>query len=62
MPLATQPFLVGDQLTLADIGYMPYLQYALTTPARATFETYPHVRAWWTRPTARPPGRKAAGR
>lgn len=53
-PLAEGAFLVGDQFTLADIGYMPYLGYLMTTPARALIEKYPHVLSWWSRVSARP--------
>lgn len=62
VPLAKSSFLVGEQFTLADIGYMPYFDYALNTPARATFEKYPHVMKWWERISQRPSWLKATGR
>jgi glutathione S-transferase len=61
-PLAQSPFLAGDTFTLADIFYMPYLEYLMVSPAKATFERYPHVVAWWNRVSERPSWRKVAGR
>jgi glutathione S-transferase len=53
-PLEKTQFLTGDQFTIADIGYMPYFEYAMNTPAKASFEKYPHVMAWWERVSKRP--------
>jgi len=61
-PLAKSPFLAGDTFSLADIFYMPYLEYLMVSPAKATFEKYPHVVAWWNRVSERPSWRKVAGR
>jgi glutathione S-transferase len=61
-PLAKSPFFTGDTFTIADIVYMPYLEYLMVSPARATFEKYPHVVAWWGRVSERPSWRKVAGR
>jgi len=61
-PLATQPYLVGDQLTIADIGYLPYLEYVMASPASEVIAKHPHVAAWWTRISERPTWRKVAGR
>lgn len=60
-PLAEGAFLVGDQFTIADIGYMPYLGYMMATPARAIIEKFPHVVAWWSRVSARPSWVKVTG-
>jgi glutathione S-transferase len=62
VPLAKNKFLVGDQFTVADIGYLPYIEYMTGTPAMATLEKYPHVLAWWNRASKRPSWVKAAGR
>jgi glutathione S-transferase len=62
VPLAKGPFLTGDGFTLADIVYMPYLEYLMVSPAKATFEKHPHVVAWWNRVSERPSWRKVAGR
>jgi glutathione S-transferase len=61
-PLEKNTFLVGDQFTVADIGYMPYVEYMTNTPAHATLEKYPHVLAWWNRISKRPSWSKVVGR
>jgi glutathione S-transferase len=47
--LAKGPHLLGDPFTLADICYMPYLGYAMGTPAKAVIEARPAVATWWKR-------------
>lgn len=61
-PLATQTFLVGDKLTIADIGHMPYLELLPKTPIQASLEKFPHVVAWSSRLRERDTWRKIAGR
>jgi glutathione S-transferase len=60
--LAKSPFLAGNELTLADVCFMPYIEYAMGTPAKETFAKYPHVSAWWTKISERPTWRKTAQR
>lgn len=61
-PLETNEYLVGDQFTIADIGYMPYIDYIAGSPAGEIMAKYPHVLAWWSRVSARPSWRKVTGR
>lgn len=61
-PLAAQPFLVGDQFTIADIGYMPYLEHFASTPVQQKLERFPHLVAWWGRLRERESWRKITGR
>ncbi len=61
-PLSTQPFLVGDKLTLADIGYLPYLELLPVTPVQSSLEKFPHALAWASRLRERDTWRKIAGR
>jgi glutathione S-transferase len=61
-PLEKSTFLVGEQFTVADIGYMPYLGYLAGTPVKATLEKYPAVAAWWSRISQRPSWVKVSGR
>ena len=60
--LAKTPFLAGDALSLADIGYMPYIEYAIHTPAKEIFAKYPHFMAWWNRVSERATWKKATGK
>ncbi|MBX3204357.1 MAG: glutathione S-transferase family protein [Labilithrix sp.] len=60
--LAKTPFLVGAELTLADICFMPYFDYAMATPAKEIFAKHPHVMAWWARVSDRATWRKATGK
>jgi glutathione S-transferase len=60
--LASRQFLCGDQFTIADITYAPYLEYAMNTSAKATIAKHTHVTSWWNRVAERASWRKAAGR
>jgi glutathione S-transferase len=60
--LAVHPFIAGSSFTLADISFMPYIEYAMNTPAKEHFAKHPHVVAWWNKISERPTWRKIAGR
>ena len=60
--LAKSPFLAGNEFTLADICFMPYIEYAMGTPVKETFAGYPHVSSWWKKVSERPAWGKATGR
>jgi len=60
--LAGKTFLVGDQFTIADITYAPYIEYAMGTPAKDIFAKHTNFMAWWNRVHERPSWMKAAGR
>jgi len=60
--LATHAYFAGESFSLADIGYLPYVEYGMATPLKETFGKYPHFMAWWTRASERPTWRKVAGR
>jgi glutathione S-transferase len=53
--LAAQPYLAGDELSLADLAWMPSLEYMwrLRT-GRALIESRAHVLAWWKQLAERP--------
>lgn len=55
-------FIAGDKLSLADIGFMPYIEYLQVTPQKETLEKYPQVSAWWKRVSGRPTWGRAIGR
>ena len=60
--LAKSAFLAGDAMSLADITFMPYIEYGMMTPAKEIFSRFPHVTTWWNRVSERPTWRKVAGR
>lgn len=59
--LMTQAYLAGDTFSLADISWLPYLQYLAATPHGTLITERPHVKAWWQRISTRPSWRKVAG-
>jgi glutathione S-transferase len=60
--LAQSPFITGASFSLADIGFMPYIEYAMGTPAREIFAKHPHFVAWWSKISERPTWKKVAGK
>ncbi len=60
--LGQTPFLAGSEFTLADIVFMPYIDYGMTTPVREIFAKYPHFTTWWNTIGARPSWKKATGK
>lgn len=56
--LGESPYLAGPELTLADIVYLPYLEYLQHTPAFEAVQDRPHVAAWWLRCSERPSWKK----
>jgi glutathione S-transferase len=60
--LASHPFIAGGTFTLADICFMPYIEYGMGTPAKDLFAKHPHVVAWWNKISEKPTWRKIAGR
>jgi glutathione S-transferase len=60
--LAQGPFLVGSEFTLADVMFMPYVEYGMTTPVREVFAKHPHFMTWWNAVGARPAWKKVTGK
>ncbi len=60
--LARGPHLLGEAFTLADICYMPYIEYVVQTSAKDVILSRPNVAAWWGRISARPSWQKATGK
>ncbi len=62
--LTKGPFLAGSgsDFSLADIGFMPYIEYAMGSPAKDIFAKFPHVMGWWNKISERPTWRKVAGK
>jgi glutathione S-transferase len=60
--LAEKPYLAGDVFSIADIAFMPYVEYGMMTPAKEIYGKYPHFVAWWERVSTRPSWQKVAGK
>lgn len=60
--LGTKPFFAGADFSIADVCFMPYVEYAMMTPVKETLAKYPHVMTWWNRVSERPTWRKATGK
>jgi glutathione S-transferase len=60
--LAKHDYFAGADFSIADITYMPYVEYAINTPAKEIYSKHPHFMAWWNRVSERPTWRKVAGR
>jgi glutathione S-transferase len=60
--LGVEPYLAGKQFSLADIVYLPHLDYLMATPAQAAMSYRGNVAAWWARSSERGSWHKATGR
>jgi glutathione S-transferase len=60
--LAHSAFIASGSFTLADICFMPYIEYAMNTPAKEHFTKHAHISAWWSKISERPTWRKIVGR
>jgi glutathione S-transferase len=60
--LAETPFVAGDTFTLADICFMPYIEYAMGSAAKEIFAKHRHVSTWWNKISERPTWQKATGK
>jgi glutathione S-transferase len=60
--LAKGPHIAGDQFTLADICFMPYIDYAMGTPAKDLISAQANVLAWWKRVSERASWKTATGK
>ena len=60
--LAKHPYFAGNELSLADVSFMPYVEYGMGTPLKDLFAKHPHFMAWWAKASERPGWQKATGR
>ena len=60
--LSKTPFIAGSEFTLADIGFMPYIEYAMNSPAKDIFAKYPSFMKWWSTVSTRPSWQKVSGK
>ena len=59
--LAKTKFLVGDAFTLADIAYMPYIEYVVAAKQGDLIAAHPNLARWWESIRSRPSWKKAIG-
>lgn len=60
--LGESAFLAADQITLADITYLPYLEFLDVGGQSDILADYPNVSRWWTSSRARPSWQKTLGK
>ncbi|WP_426749445.1 glutathione S-transferase family protein [Myxococcus sp. Y35] len=59
--LGKQPYLAGDSFSLAEICWMPYMDFFVAAGGGALLGNYKGVSAWWERVSARPSWKKVTG-
>jgi glutathione S-transferase len=60
--LAKHTYFAGTEFSLADVTYMPYVEYGMTTPVKDVFTKHTNFMAWWNRVNERPSWRKVTNR
>jgi glutathione S-transferase len=60
--LAATPYLAGAEFSLADVCFMPYLEYLMPTPAKEIVAKHAPTMAWWSKVSARPTWAKVTGK
>ncbi len=60
--LEAAPYFAGAEFSLADVTFMPYVEYAMMSPVKELLAKYPHMMAWWNRVSERPTWRKTIGK
>ena len=55
-------YLAGDQFSLCDIGFMPYIEYLFAGQEGELITSRKNVGAWWKRISERPSWKKATGK
>lgn len=58
--LSENQYLGGDQFSIGDIVFMPYVDYVMKTPGKDLIEGHTNVTAWWTRISTRPSWQKVS--
>jgi glutathione S-transferase len=59
--LAKQEHFAGKSFSLADVSWMPYVQYLFAAESGDLITSRHGVRAWWERVSTRPSWKKVAG-
>ena len=58
--LGRTPYVAGDAFSIADLHWMPYLEYMVQIGESAPIDRRTNVSAWWKRVGARPAWQKVA--
>ena len=60
--LSKTPYIAGNDFTLADIGFMPYIEYLFAAKQGDLFDKFPKAAAWWGKISERPSWKTATGK
>lgn len=60
--LEGKTYLVGDKFSIADIGYLPYIDYLYASNEGGAIDKRPNVASWWKRCTERKSWQIATGK
>ena len=60
--LGKQQFFAGDSFSLADISWMPYMDFFVMSGGADLLNQHKNVAAWWARVSGRPSWKKATGK
>ncbi|NOK22834.1 glutathione S-transferase family protein [Corallococcus carmarthensis] len=60
--LENRPFLAGNDFTLAEVSWAPYMEYLFAVGEKDLVAPHKNVMAWWDRVSNRPSVKKAFGR
>lgn len=60
--LAKSPYFAGAQFSLADVAYMPYVEYLFAGEQGDLVSSRPAFGAWWKKVSERPSWKKVVGR
>ncbi|WP_141591696.1 glutathione S-transferase family protein [Myxococcus sp. AB056] len=59
--LGKQQYLAGDGFSLAEVTWMPYMDFFVAAGGAELVGKYPNVAAWWERVRSRPSWKKVTG-
>lgn len=60
--LGKNPYFAGSEFSIADISYMPYVEYLFAAGAGDLITSRPNVASWWNRVSSRPSWQKVTGK
>ncbi len=55
-------YIAGNHFSLADIGFMPYIEYLFAAGQGDLFDKFPKTLSWWKRISERPSWKTATGK